>query len=616
MLTPAFSTRKLRLAATVCGLCVALYLQAPLAAVEPVSAADFGAKPDNGSDTTPAVRAALSQCVKTHARKLIFAPGRYDFWPDYAEDEFLFITNNDPGLRRVAFGLTATEDMEIDGGGARFVFHGNILPFVLDHSRNIDLHNFSIDWERPFHSEAKVLKVDDLGLDVAITAEFPYEIDHGALVFLDEQKKPMSRTGDILAFDPVKGEVAFMASDQSCGPCVRAHETAPGQVRIEEKLTAQPGNALVMSPADRLYPAITVSDSAQTHIRDVNIYHAGGMGVVAQRSRDIRLEHVQVMPPPGGKRVCSLTADATHFSNCSGQIVMDGCVFENQMDDATNIHGIYSRISRRLGPQQLEVELVHPQQWGFDSLTPGERVEFVHSDSLVTYGEGAVGAVERRNSQFTAVTLDAAPPDELRPGDVVAVIGAYPDVRITHCYIGRNRARGLLLGSRGKIVIEDNVFHTAGAAILLEGDAKYWFEQSGVRDLTIRRNRFESCNYGVWGNAVFQIGAGIAEDKRSESRYNRNIVIEDNVFNFFDPRLINAYCVDGLTYQGNRIERSNDYPAQHENARPFQISDSDNVRIDDARYDRDADGGRNDFARKDAPANQPKTSTAEPAQAP
>ena len=37
---------------------------------------------------------------------------------------------------------------------------------------------------------------------------------------------------------------------------------------------------------------------------------------------------------------------------------------------------------------------------------------------------------------------------------------------------------GVLLGSRGKIVIENNTFHTPGAAILLEGDARFWFEQA------------------------------------------------------------------------------------------------------------------------------------------
>jgi hypothetical protein len=554
-----------------------------------ISVADYGARANDGSDTTPAVRQALEECRKTGAAKLTFPPGRYDFWPDRAEEKFYFITNNDSGLRAIEFPLTEVNGLEIDGGGAEFVFHDKIMPFVLDHSTNVTLRNFSIDWARTFQSEVKVLSVDDSGLEATIPEQFPYKIDKGSLVFLDELKKPLPTRG-ILEFDPKKRETAFLVKDYFRDVCLRAHADGPGRVHIDEKIKATPGNVLVITPDFRLYPAITISDAGQTQIIDVTIHHAGGMGVVAQRSRDITLERVRVTPPADGKRVCSLTADATHFSNCSGQIVMDHCLFENQMDDATNIHGIYSRIDHRLGPDSVEVELVHPQQWGFDYLAAGERIEFVNAKSLVTYGEAMVKSATRLNERFTNIVLDGTLPEKLQMGDVVALAGPYPDVRISHCDIGRNRARGLLLGSRGKIVIEDNVFHTAGAAILMEGNPSFWFEQAGVRDLTIRRNRFENCNYGTWGNAVIQVGAGIDPSQRAVSRYNRNILIEDNVFRVFDPRLINVYCVDGLTFTHNRVEHSTDYPAQYQDAKPFEISDCDHVRIDEAPGDAGAAG--------------------------
>ena len=547
-----------------------------------VSVADFGARPDAGVDAAPAVRAALEQCRKTQADTLIFPPGRYDFWPDRAEEKYLFITNNDEGLRRIAFPLIGVENLTIDGGGATFVFHGNILPFVFDHSTNVSLENFSIDWARTFHNEVKVLAVGDGSVDVSIPEQYPYKIDRGTLVFLDENKKPIA-LDDILEFDPQKHETAFMASDQRARPFLRAVETGPGQVRIQEKIKATVGNILVISQDHRLYPAITLSDAAQTRITGVNIYHAGGMGVVGQRSRDITLERVRVTPSPGSGRVCSLTADATHFSNCSGQLVMDHCLFENQMDDATNIHGIYEKITTRLGPDFAEVKLVHPQQWGFDYIKPGMHLELVHGSSLVTYGQAVVKSIQRLNEEYSNVVFESALPDELKIGDVVASVDGYPDVTITHCDIGRNRARGLLLGSRGKIVIEDNVFHTAGAAILMEGDGRFWFEQAGVRDLTIRRNTFDNCLYGVWGNAVIQVGAGIAKDDRAKSRYNRNVTIEDNLFKIFDPRLVNGYSMDGVTFRNNRVETSTAYPPQHADGKPFVIVDSDHVTIETAK---------------------------------
>lgn len=94
------------------------------------------------------------------------------------------------------------------------------------------------------------------------------------------------------------------------------------------------------------------------------------MGVIAQRSGDIELDHVQVTPSPGTGRMISITADATHFSNCYGFIRMLNCLFENQKDDATNIHGIYAVIDSIMGPQELIVKLMHPAQEGFDFIRP------------------------------------------------------------------------------------------------------------------------------------------------------------------------------------------------------------------------------------------------------
>lgn len=67
------------------------------------------------------------------------------------------------------------------------------------------------------------------------------------------------------------------------------------------------------------------------------------------------------------------------------------------------------------------------------------------------------------------------------------------------------------------MVIEDNYFHIAGAAILIEGDANYWYEQSGVRDVVIRRNLFENGNYGSpgWGSACIAVGSGIPDRETS-----------------------------------------------------------------------------------------------------
>ena len=132
------------------------------------------------------------------------------------------------------------------------------------------------------------------------------------------------------------------------------------------------------------------------------------------------------------------------------------------------------------------------------------------------------------------------------------------------------------------MVIEGNTFHVPGASILFEGDARFWFEQAGARDVMIRGNTFDNCNYGVWGNSCIQVGAGIAKEFRKATRYNRNIVIEDNLFRVFGPLpLLSIYSVDGLTFRGNRLEETRTYPATGTPGKLFDITDSDHVVLDD-----------------------------------
>ncbi len=567
---------------------MALALSIEASAQTVLDVTKFGAHAGDGSDTTPAVQEALARCRAQGHKKIIFPTGTYDFWPDRAAGEYVYASNNDAGLKRVAFPVKNLQNVEIDGQGSKFIFHGAVNPFVLERASNITIRNLTIDWKRPFHNEVRISAITGDGLDVEISEQFPYRIAKGLLFFVGENGESCGKrnrdpcpAGDMLEFDTQKRETAYMVRDFYYAPYIQATALGNGKVHIVEPgFKGTPGNTLVFGMTNRNHPAFTISDSASIRLENVTIHHCGGMGVVAQRTRDIELSAVKVTPSAG--RIVSLPADATHFVNCSGRIVMRDCLFENQLDDATNIHGIYAQVTRRVSAVEIEVKLMHPQQRGIDFIAPGETIEFVHAPSLVTYSQARAKSVTRLNDEYTRVVMHTPLPQELRVGDAIAGASTYPEVLIRNCTIRGNRARGLLLGSRGKTVIEENTFHTPGAAILMEGDARYWFEQAGVRDLTIRKNTFDNCNFGVWGKATIEVGAGIEATERASSRYNRNIVIEDNLFRVFDRgRLVLAYSVDGITIHRNRIEPGSAYPPTNQQGPRFDITHSDRVKIED-----------------------------------
>ena len=110
---------------------------------------------------------------------------------------------------------------------------------------------------------------------------------------------------------------------------------------------------MVLGATARLNPAFTLWECENINLMNVDIYHCGGMGVIAQSSRNIELNWVNVMPPSDSGRIISASADATHFVNCKGYIRLLNCIFRNQKDDATNIHGWYMAIERVLSPEKL-----------------------------------------------------------------------------------------------------------------------------------------------------------------------------------------------------------------------------------------------------------------------
>ena len=562
-------------------MCIAIGCNTPSSKVVDVS--DFGAFPDS-SDVTFQVRQAMEHCKKIKATKLIFPSGKYHFYPDAATEKYFFISNNDEGLKRIAFPIFDFDCFEIDGQGSEFIFDGYVCPFIVENSKNITIKNVSIDFVRTFHSEGTIVATGEWGFDVVFDEKFPYRIQAGLLNFYGQGNNQYPYS-NLLEFDPIKKETAFMAKDYWLWNPLIAEELPDKSVRIFRKdVKATVGNVMVFGSKYRNIPGFTLTDSENITIKDVNLYHCGGIGVLGQRCNNVTIDGLIVTPKPESNRVVSISADATHFVNCTGKIIMQNCLFENQKDDATNIHGIYAIITKIISPNKVEVKLMHSQQHGFDFIKKGKLIEFVEAPALYTVAEDEVIDVQRLNKEYSIVTFKNPIPEDIKIKDAIGAADEKVEVYIANCIFKSNRARGLLIGSRGKTIIENNYFHIPGASILFEGDASYWFEQSGVKDCIIRNNIFDNCNFGVWGNAVIQVAAGIKPEMRDKSRHNSNIIVENNTFKVFDPRIINLYSVDNFIFRNNIIEETNDYPSLYPEAKPFTINSSSNVIIDGEAY--------------------------------
>ncbi|MFA5688279.1 MAG: hypothetical protein WC959_03925 [Kiritimatiellales bacterium] len=521
----------------------------------------------NTADAVPEIFAALMHGGDN--LEVYFSGREFHFYPDFAFERYYYISNNRHGLKRVAFPVTGKKNIIINGGGAKFIFHGEIIPFVIEQSSAITLKNFSVDWQRPFYSQGIISGVDENGIELKIDRErYPYHIENETIIF-DGEGWSHSINEGVFEMDSNTGGPAYLSGDSLGGyipPAqFRAVQLDEQTIRLNAPFQrrANAGNVLLLRHYPRLCPGIHLRQSRNICIENVELNHAGGMGLIAQFCENIHLKNSSVRPAAGSGRFFSVTVDATHFVNCRGLIRIEDCFFSNQMDDFINVHGINTRIKKIIDRRTVITELVHHEQHGTDIGFPGDRMNISDNVTLLAYASNTVQNIERINSRYSIIRFENDLPPELKEYHVLENMSWTPDVRIAGCTGRNNRARGCLISTPGNVVIENNRIGSSGAGIKISGDANYWFESGAVRDVVIRNNEFGDCCYGPaeWGKAVIDIDPEIADPWKNPECFHRNIRIENNSFCTFDTGILYARSVDGLTFNNNTVTLSHSYPA-------------------------------------------------------
>ncbi len=583
-------------------LCLSLYLALSALGKGPVlELTDFGYDPET-ADHTPALLRALEAAREQKASKLNLVPGTLRCLNDRALEHYMAISNNDNGLNRVVFLLEDMHDFEIDGRGANLLFVGPMVPFALEHCSNITLRNFTIDWEKPFHTEARVVAANPEArtFDIRIEAPFQYAIHHDRLYFDSPRGTYDVRVN--LFFYPDGGSTVHNVNTYKMATWERwvndfytAEELEPGLVRIhssEVHRIPEPGWVWVIKgkEGERRSVAIRLFRAANVLIEDVELYHSGGMGIIGEKSEDITMRRLQVKPAPSSGRAVSTTADATHFVNCKGQIIFEDCTFSHMLDDATNVHGIYVKAIDILSENRVGVQQVHYQQHGFDFADVGDEIEFIDNQTLMPVGRATVTEVRWLNSEYQELAFDQPVGDWIESDFGLENVSWSAGLTFRNCIVKKNRARGILFSTRGKVLVEGSTFSNMMAGISVSGDTNYWFESGPCLDVTLRDNTFINCTTGGKGNAVIMFAPIIKSPELAEGYYHRDVTIERNTFTAFDAAILYALSVDGLTFRENRIFHDPNLLPLFPDKATFEIMGSKDVRIESNSFNPVQDG--------------------------
>ncbi len=489
----------------------------------------------DGADWTP----ALIRALNTAGNGVFFPAGTYHFYPTHLDREYCFFSNNDEGLKAIVFNIRDRENFTIAGDGAEFIFHGRVVPFRCRNIKKLTVSGINIDFEQSFVVRATVTDVSQGTMTLAFPDEQFYRIINQKICFIDDEYKFISNRIPFMAYDLERREPL---ADGAAGSCsLEAVEIEKGLVQFSN-FTNPPavGDTLIMKPEPRLCPGIVLEECTDVDLRELNIYHCGGMAILAQNSCDLCLEKVVVSLREGSSRLVSAADDAAHFVQCSGFIKLFDCRFENQKDDAVNIHGIYQTYINRLGHLLCTN---HYQQLGIDTVRPGETLIF--GDVPVKIKE-----VIKANKQHTFIVPELPIPDTVTSGTSVLNADRQPNVHIRDCVFRNNCPRGVLVSSGGKVLIEKNYFHTPGAAVSIAGDDIFWYESGPVRSVHIRENHFDNCLYhsSCRRKAVIDIHPEISS---AQSCYHRNILIDNNCFSDSHRRQVYAENTDNIAFINN-----------------------------------------------------------------
>lgn len=520
-------------------------------------------------DYTPVVREILESHPKGNV-SLRFGNGCYPFYPEKAELEFLNVSNNDSGEKRVAFLMKDMKNVHITGDGTDFMFHGAMVPFAAKGSKNLHIEGISIDYDSPWTFEAEVLSNNPAqhSFIVRVFPDSRYRIEDGRLFFRGyDWEYPM---GESIVFDPSTRRPWYDTAAYEHGYWsgeMGAREIEPGIVEFTRHSAREvPPVGSIWddkgpTKLNRLYPAIVMLCSQDIVLKDVHVYRSGGMSLIAEYSSDILVDGFSTAAHENSPRIITSSADATHFVNCKGTVTLENCRFESMLDDATNIHGIYMIVDSLMAPRIVRASFGHFQQEGNHFAEPGDMMRFVDKATLRPVGQGKLISIDRadRKAYIIETEFDLTNHD-VQSGLAIENISCNASAVIRNCTVQFNRARSLLLSTLGDVLVENCNFRSQMSGINISGDANFWFESGPTRNIVIRNNCFEDLAIGGNGPMPVLMVDPVIPVKGSDFFYHDRIVFSGNQVSTFDSQLVYARSVRSIEVSNNKFIDSGSYP--------------------------------------------------------
>lgn len=523
------------------------------------------------ADAGPALRKLISSAGNTGAAKqrttIELPKGVYHFYPETATKLSYYISNHDQqDMQPVGIPLVGLKNVTVKGNGSTFVFHGAMQPVLIMDSENVQLNDVTIKHDAPYYNEGKIVEIKDGKTTLEFGSQFRWMVKDGHYYLTGDgtARKP----GAVLAFE-ADGRMVATGKAGDMGWRNKCEQVSKKRVRFfndASKLGLKKGQILVYRHYGRPHPAMVLYRANNTTLNNVVFRDSQGMALIAQRSKDITINGGGCKC--GKNRVYTVSADATHFSNCAGSINVTNAVYEGMMDDAINVHSTCLGIEQVVNPTEIIARYMHPQAVGFEVFEPGERIQFIKGKTLENHPTlGKAATVQKIDENHLRITLESPLPDGIGEGDAIENADWYPSVNFIGCTVQHNRARGTLFTTPKPVLVKDCKFiGSSGSAILLAGDAQGWYESGRCLDVKIINNLFDHnlIQRYQFTEGIISIYPEVKQPADQQVRYHQNILIEGNTFLTHRVPLIYAISADNIIFRNNKVKFDDKHAPMHQ----------------------------------------------------
>ncbi len=254
-------------------------------------------------------------------------------------------------------------------------------------------------------------------------------------------------------------------------------------------------------------------EASDVSLENVWVYSAPGMGFVfANAGQNFRLTGCKVVRRPdiAGEmpRFISTVADATHFRNTLGSILIENSEFANQGDDGLNLVG--AMISSSYSSGQVSSG---PMPW------PYNPTALTTSFASQLYDPSNFAGLLSPMPQATYVR-----PTEPNPGSYAFSLHSIPDLSegsyifnapnlsspnfvVTNSCYHDSVGRGMLIQTQHGRITNNTVSGTFNSGMLVQSDLVQWNEGPGGGDLLIDSNRIfntdrSAVDVDEWGHVL------------------------------------------------------------------------------------------------------------------